>query len=200
MTTEETLQIKDSLQLIESMINKAKNRFSENGFQYLLWGWVIFCTAVAHFCLLNFTTTKYAPMVWLSCIGAAIVQFAYQWRIHKKRQVKTYADEIIDYIWSLFGISMMVISFTAFRFDNWVQMYTIILMLYGIPTVLSGAVMRFNPLKIGGTICFVLSMISTFCQSKYILLLLALAVLSAWIIPGYILNHKYTKEKKLADE
>lgn len=37
----ENFSPKDSLQLIDQMINQAKNRFSENGFLYLLWGWLI---------------------------------------------------------------------------------------------------------------------------------------------------------------
>ena len=37
-----------SLQLIEGMINKAKNRFPKNGFLYLLWGWVIMISAISH--------------------------------------------------------------------------------------------------------------------------------------------------------
>ena len=45
----ENFSPKDSLLLIDSMINQAKNRFSENGFLYLLWGWVIFACAIFHF-------------------------------------------------------------------------------------------------------------------------------------------------------
>ena len=38
---EQEFSPQQSLNLIESMINKARNRFSENGHLYLLWGWVI---------------------------------------------------------------------------------------------------------------------------------------------------------------
>jgi hypothetical protein len=43
---QEEFSPQDSLHLIESMINKARNRFSENGHLYLLWGWVILVCSV----------------------------------------------------------------------------------------------------------------------------------------------------------
>jgi hypothetical protein len=38
---EEKFSPQESLQLIESMIDQAKSRFSENGHLYLLWGWIV---------------------------------------------------------------------------------------------------------------------------------------------------------------
>jgi hypothetical protein len=192
---EQSLPPQQSLLLIESMINKAKNRFSENGFLYLLWGVVIFCNAITHFLLIKFTHIKQPELVWLTCILAAAVQVFYIWRNNRNRTVKTYTEEMIDHIWLYFGISMLLISFISIRFSNWMQMYPIILMLYGIPTSLSGSVMRFTPLKLGGGFCFLLSILSTYCMNEYILLLLAAAVCAAWIVPGIILKAKHKRQR-----
>jgi hypothetical protein len=48
----------DSIALIESMINKAKNQFSDNGHLYLLWGWVIFICSAGQFILMNVATVQ----------------------------------------------------------------------------------------------------------------------------------------------
>jgi hypothetical protein len=48
---ERNLTEKQSLDIIEEMINKAKNQFSEDGFMYLLWGWVILFCSLGHFIL-----------------------------------------------------------------------------------------------------------------------------------------------------
>jgi len=53
MTQEENFNEQESLALIESMIKKAKNQFSENGDTYLLWGWVVFVCSIAQFVLMN---------------------------------------------------------------------------------------------------------------------------------------------------
>ncbi|MEJ7671852.1 MAG: hypothetical protein WKF59_03890 [Chitinophagaceae bacterium] len=54
--------------------------------------------------------------------------------------------------------------------------------------------LRFKPLKIGGIICWLLAIGAMFTTYQYQLLLLALAVIAAWIIPGFILRAKYNKE------
>jgi len=46
------------LQLIESMINRAKNNFSESGTLYLIWGIVIFICSMVQFVALYFFHEK----------------------------------------------------------------------------------------------------------------------------------------------
>ncbi len=196
MEQEEQFNPQQSLQLIEGMINKAKNRFAENGFLYLLWGWVIFICSTGHFLLLKFPikAIKQPEIIWMLTWLAVIFQIIYLSKKSKQETTKTYTDEIIIYIWVTFGVCLGIATFLTGRNDTWQSMYQIILMLYGIPTFLSGIVMQFKPLKIGGICCWVLSIASSFVGSLYTLLLLAAAVVVAWIIPGYLLRAKYKKE------
>jgi len=191
---QENFSPQESLQLIDNMINKAKNRFTENGFLYLLWGWLILISSVGHFVLLKLQLFKHPELIWTSCWLAIIVQIVFLVRKKKKEKVKTYSDEIIDNIWICFGICMLVLSIIVSRNNIWMYMYPIILMLYGIPTFLSGVVMQFRPLKIGGISCWALAVLSTFFLPIYYLLLLAAAVLIAWIIPGYLLRQKFKNQ------
>jgi hypothetical protein len=69
----------------------------------------------------------------------------------------------------------------------------VFLALYGIPTFLSGIILRFIPLKAGGICCWILCMLAIFLRYDHQLLLLGLAVLLAWIIPGYLLRAKSRK-------
>ncbi len=190
----ENFSPKDSLQLIDSMINQAKNRFSENGFLYLLWGWVILFCSLGHFIMLKLQLFKQPQIIWASCWLAVIFQIIYLVRKKKKEKVKTYSDGIIDSIWISFGVCMFVLSFIVSKNELWIYMYPIVLMLYGIPTFLSGTVMQFKPLKIGGIACWALAILSTFLLPVYYLLLLAAAVLIAWIIPGYLLRKKFKNQ------
>ena len=77
--------------------------------------------------------------------------------------------------------------------DGWKYLYPMYLMLYGIPTFLSGVVMRFLPLRVGGVFCWGLSVIAIYIGPLYALLLLGAAVIAAWIIPGYLLRRKYNQ-------
>jgi hypothetical protein len=67
------------------------------------------------------------------------------------------------------------------------------LVLYGIPTFLSGIILRFKALVIGGICCWILSVLSLLVSPSYQLLFLSAAMLAAWIIPGYLLRSKYKK-------
>lgn len=190
----ENFSPKDSLQLIDSMISQAKNRFTENGFLYLLWGWVVFVCAIFHFTAVKLNLFKKPELVWMITWGVVIFQIIYLARVKKNEKVKTYSDGIIDAIWICFGICMFVLIIVLGRFNLWVYINSLVLLLYGIPTFLSGFVMRFTPLKLGGISCWLLAIASTFTEPVYYLLMIALAVLIAWIIPGYLLRKKFKNQ------
>lgn len=187
---------KDSLQLIDQMINQAKNRFSENGFLYLLWGWLILFCSIGHFVLLQLKIVEHPEIIWASCWLAVIFQVVYLVRTKKRETVKTYSENIINFIWVSFGICMFILSFILGRVKGWDQIYSLFLMLYGTPTFLSGIVMEFKPLKIGGIVCWCLAIISSYLTEEYGLLLLAAAMIAAWIVPGYLLRKKYNQQNK----
>ncbi len=190
----ENFSPKDSLLLINSMIGQAKNRFTENGFLYLLWGWAIFVCAIFHFTAVKLSLFNKPELVWMITWGVVIFQIIYLARVKKKEKVKTYSDGIIDAIWICFGICMFVLVIVLGRFNLWVYINSLALLLYGIPTFLSGFVMRFTPLKLGGICCWLLAIASTFTEPVYYLLMIALAVLIAWIIPGYLLRKKFKNQ------
>lgn len=183
-----------SLQLIESMINKAQNRFNENGHLYLLWGWVIFICSIVHFVVDYWNIYDKPQFVWFATWGAMIYQMIYLARTKKKERVKTYTDEIIGYVWIVFVITMALIGYVAGKFGAWGLMYPLFLILYGTPTFLCGAIIKFRPLQIGAVGCWILAIASTFVINQYQVLFLALAVLSAWIIPGYLLRSRFKKQ------
>ena len=72
--------------------------------------------------------------------------------------------------------------------------YPIIIVLYGIGTFVSGGALKFMPLKAGGIVCWILAVIAIRVDFEYQLLLIAAAVLIAYLIPGYLLKQKYHKQ------
>lgn len=190
----ENFSPKESLLLIDNMINQAKNRFSENGFLYLLWGWVILLSSVGHFILIKLQLFKHPEMIWMSTWLTIIYQVIYLTRKRKQETVKTYSEHIIGYVWMVFGISLGMISFILSETNNWEAMNPLLLMMYGMPTFLSGVIMRFTALKVGGIICWCLSVVAVLVAPVYVLLLLAVAVISAWIVPGYLLRKKFKNQ------
>lgn len=186
----------EGLEVIQSMINRAKDKFSENGHLYLLWGWVVFICSVTQFVLLNYTRFEYHYFVWMACWLVLIYQVFYLARRKKREQVRTYTDDIMGYVWLAFVVAMFLMGFLFGRVlgESYYKMVSPgFLVLYGIPTFLSGIILRFKPLVLGGVSCWILSVISVFVPEQFQLLFLSAAMLIAWIIPGYLLRAKYKK-------
>lgn len=182
----------ESLQLIASMINKAKNRFSESGTLYLLWGWLILICCIVQFIGFYFFHAD-AYYVWFSTWLLLIYQFFFLRKKWKSRKVRTYTEEINGFVWLVFFICMMLIFFIGVQFKKYEIINPMLLVLYGMPTFLSGIILKFKPLVIGGICCWVIALVSPFVNFDYQLLLISAAVISAWIIPGYLLKQKFKK-------
>ncbi len=184
----------ESLQLITSMINKAKNNFSERGLLYLIWGWVIlFC------CIIDFSGIyffKYEPIhfVWLLLYVILIFQIFYIRKQKKVRTTKTYTGEINAFVWITFTICLVLVIFICNIFKQYQLIDPLLLMLYGMPTFLSGIIIKFKPLVIGGICCWALAVVSPFINVEFQVLLLGCAVIAAWIIPGYLLKQRFKNE------
>jgi hypothetical protein len=190
----------ESLQLIEGMINTAKNRFSENGHMYLVWGWTVFICSLAQFVLLHFYNYPKHYIVWLLSLVVFAYSFFYVSQKHKKVKVQTWADSIVAFIWVTFSIVIFLEAFVIGMFtsgDYYVYITPIILAVYGMPIFLSGIVLRFKPLIWGGVACWLLCVGSLFIEAyDYKFLMIPAAMLVAWIIPGYLLRLKYKSSVK----
>lgn len=186
---------KESLQLIESMISKAQNRFNESGHLYLLWGWVILvCSITSFISIYFFDNHKNLMYVWMLIIPTIIYQTIYLARVKKSTTVRTYTDEINNYVWLVFVIMGFLVGIIIGRSGHPELFNPLILMLYGMPTFLSGIILKFMPLRIGAISCWVLALVSVFIPYEFSFLLLALAVITTWIVPGYLLRSRFQKQ------
>jgi len=195
MEKETSFSHADSLALIESMINKATNRFNEDGFLYLLWGWVVLFCSVTEFFLLRIQYEKHY-LVWTLTWAAVIFQIFFLRRKRQKQRVRTYTDDIVKYVWITFIIIMFLagVLIGAIQGKEYYRLIDpMFLVIYGMPTFLSGVILRFKPLVWGGIGCWGLSLLTTVIPVEYHLLLVSAAMVIAWIVPGYLLRLKFKK-------
>ena len=181
-----------SLQIIEEMIGKAKNEYSENGFMYLLWGWLVLIASIGHYLLLQ-AGYPYPYATWALMPLGGILSAIYSIRLNRVQRVKTYTDTVMQYTWTAFLVVLGIILFMMSRLQ--INTYPVIMALYGIPTFISGGVLKHKPLVIGGMLCWALSLASFFVPFDVQLLLLAAAVSGAYIVPGHLLRKKYAMLK-----
>jgi hypothetical protein len=68
----------EALEIIEQMINRTKQQISDNGFYWILWGWLVFISAITDYTLLVFFDHPNHALVWgiLMPLGGVITAIA----------------------------------------------------------------------------------------------------------------------------
>ncbi len=196
MQDEQEITQQESLAIIQSMINKAKSRFSENGHLYLFWGWLVLICNVSQFVLLHFMHSSRHYMVWFVCWAAVIYQMFYFSKKRRLKTVRTYTDEIIKYVWIVFLVNIILVTIVFGQVlgeKYYLMMGPVMFVIYAVPTFLSGVILRFKPLIIGGCSCWLIAIAALFIEGDYQLLLVSVAMIFAWIIPGYLLRERFKK-------
>lgn len=197
MESNQPLTEAESLALIHKMIHSAKRQFEDNGFLYLLWGWLVFIACTSNYILLK-VNYENNGIGWLILMPAgAIISFFYGRKENKKQQYKSYLDEVMMYVLGAFSFSLLFVLIFAFKLG--IATYPMVMVVYGIWLFISGGAMKFRPLIIGGIINWALACISMFVNFESQLILLSAAVLFGYIVPGYMLRSKFSKENNLVN-
>ena len=175
------------LKIIEEMIASAKVKASEGSIYYLIWGWLVLIAASCNFILLNYTSYENHWIAWpiLMALGG-IISGVVGYKQEKKTTVKTYVDRAMAYLWSAVGITLFVVLIAMIKLGPLVA-YPILIFLYGIGTFVSGGILKFKPLVIGGVACWVIGSIAVYVNFSDQLILLATAIVVSYLIPGHIL-------------
>jgi hypothetical protein len=186
---EENFSPQDSLQLIQSMISKTKTNLGENSFYFLFWGWFAFLAILAQFFMKVVFHYEHFYIVWLLTIPAVIITIVYSARKNRKKMIRTYIGESMGNLWTGIGISFFVLSFIiSSAKDGWVYSYPFFILFYGLGTFISGRILKFTPLVIGGVFNWVLACAAVYVDFDYQMLLTCAALLTSYIIPGHLLR------------
>jgi hypothetical protein len=188
---EENFTPQQSLMLIQTMIDKTKGNLSRNRFYFLLWGWYTFIAIITQFILKVVLHYERHYLVWLGVIPAVIGTVIYTFKQNKRRTVRTYVGESMASLWTGVGVSFFVLSFIiSSSKEGWMFSYPFFILLYGLGTFISGRILKFTPLVVGGVINWVLACLAGYVHYDYQMLLAAIAILTSYIIPGHLLGLK----------
>src|SRR4030095_3361871 len=195
MEDNQNFSAEQSLQVIQSMILKAKQDVVKNSFYFLLWGWLVFITALLNFVLMKFTDLKQTYIVLNIMLIGVVASSIRGIKMGRSEKVKTYLGETMKY----FGISMAIIycsfAFIFGKYDLWHYSFPFYILIYAAACFFMGSIMQFPLLKLTGLLCIPIMIASVFVKYEWQLLLLALAVLISYIIPGHVLSAKEKAQK-----
>ncbi len=179
----------ESLELIHKMISSAKRDFEDDSFHYLIWGWLVFLACATQFVLMKLNVSfSYIGWMIFMPIGA-IASMIYGYKQDKKQRVKSYIDEVMKYVLISFLVALGTVL--VFMPKLGLMTYPLVMLVYGTWLFTSGGMIKFRPLIIGGVLNWILGIFSAFLVFEYQLMILALAVLLGYIIPGHMLKNKF---------
>ena len=175
----------DSLALIASMIDQAKGTIQRNSFYFLLWGWVVAIANIGMF-IWSKSGFPHPYMIWLITLPAWVITLIRAFRNRRKRPTKSHFDRISAALWMSFGI--IIFTIVAFGFRINFQLNPVILLISTLPTLVSGVILKFRPLVVGGVSFWIFGVICFLIPFEYQPLIGAAAIISGYLIPGYLLK------------
>jgi hypothetical protein len=178
----------ESLKIITEMINKTKMNIRQSSFHLLLWGWLIFFCSLSEYLLFKFTDFASPWYVWYFVIPGAIVSLVYGFVKGRKERAWTYATMV--YVWTWMGF---LVASTVLFIIVWKKMESVaplILTLAAMPTLISGIILKFRPLIIGAITFWIFALVAHFGGPEIAPLAVPVAMLTGYLIPGYMLKRK----------
>lgn len=184
---DEKLTTEESLNIITEMINKAKGNVKENSVYFLLWGVVITIANLGMFTLIQLDYSR-PYLVWLIALPAWGLTIYTGYRQGKRARSTSHLDRITVWLWFSFGI----IIFTLVGFGKLInyQLNPVILLLSAVPTVVSGVIIKFRPLIIGGIVFWLMGIACFLVGGPWQFLIGAFAVTVGYLVPGFMLKYK----------
>jgi hypothetical protein len=190
---EKEINPQESLALINNMINAAKNKLADNGFFYIFWGWLAAFSAMFHFVTIKMGY-EWGGIVWAIVMPlGGIISGIYGYKQGKSKRVKTHIDTYLGYLWG--GVLIAMFITLGFMFEHGVKhTYFFLMLLYGVATFISGGILNFKPMIFGSLFSFACAVVSVFLCEVDQLLIISIALLLSYIIPGHLLRAKYKSQ------
>jgi uncharacterized protein with PQ loop repeat len=226
MENEKPISEKDSLRIITAMIAEAKGGyFHDSGIGAILWGTVVGIAGFMTFFSLHYDW-KLEFDWWILTLVALLPQAFISYRERKTKVVKTQVGIALDTIWVVYGISIFaIITYSnispvmAEKFlaeEGYVLMKknletgeltkypllwafspgSLLLLIFALPTMVTGVVKKFWPMIIGAVFTYMFFIISLYTRNPIDQLLMGLAGVINWLIPGFIMRAKYLQSGK----
>jgi uncharacterized membrane protein len=177
-----------SFQIITEMISDTREKFHQQAFFLLLWGWIVAIAGLAHYLLAAFTTYAHPYYAWGLVVVGIIISAIYGYNIGKRKQYKSHLERIVMFVWIAFLLSYFVLIFHMEKINY--QVTPLIFLLAAIATFTSGIVLKFKPLIYGALFMWVMAFAQFYLPYDYQLLSIPVTIVIGYLIPGYMLKAK----------
>jgi hypothetical protein len=195
------------LEVITEMITRARNNIKKgSGNTMIFWGILVASTALLNVALI-FLLDHYSKnpglsfWIWLVTIPGIIVSKLMDRKIDRESIVKTHIDHIISSIWNgfmlaayLFLFFIFILSFSTHVYYYFYLINPVLLLFMGISEYITAKACRFTPFFYGAISSWIGAMICVlaillFTEGVVVqMVILAICMVSGYVIPGFQLN------------
>lgn len=185
----EEMNHEESLKIINSMIQRAQNKMTDNSIHYLIWGYMVSIAALAHYTLLQFDYDQ-AWLPWPVLMTAAGI-FAGIKGAKKAKQsgARSYTDRLMSFLWGGMVVVMLALISQGAQI-GWDKVYPIFVLIWAWALFVSGGMLRFKPLLFGAFLNLIIALVAFYQEFEIQLLLLALSMIGSYLVPAYMLKRK----------
>lgn len=198
------ITVRESLEIITTMISKTKERYIGNGNILLMWGYLVAITTILVWIMIATTHQYFWNWLWFAIplIGGTATS------IMSRRQQRnvgaiTYSDKITSRLWTLMGVSELVLTLLCLGIqffgdiNCWRAMLAYTLTIVPFAEIAQGFIIREKSLTVGGLIGLATGLVTTCCiaggiqlVANWFMPMFIVSFVAMMIIPGHILNHK----------
>jgi len=192
----------ESLSLINEMISRARNNFQkEKLYSMMYWGYLVACTAIANFVLLQvLSNPNHSFLVWLIVIPGWVVSYLIDRNVNRAILVKTHIDNIGNVLWKGLGIGILVfivaVYVVAFRTNNFYVVFLInpiIMIMIGLCEFVSARIYQYKPWYWVAILFWISAILCAFLAVDWQFIVLAICMILGFVVPGHLLNYQAKK-------
>ncbi len=186
-TENQILTTEQSLDIITKMIHQAHGNVKRNSVYLILWGFVTVAANLGMFILMRLDY-PHPYIVWLVTIPAWFATMFIAYSDRKKAETRSHLDKINGTLWFTYS----VVVFAIILFGNKInyQLNPIILVISALPALISGTIIKFRPLVIGGILFWIFGILCFLVDGPWQYLVGAVAVTTGYLVPGFMLRNK----------
>ena len=191
---EKNLNEEASLELISQMIRNSRRKLEDgNGISFLIWGYTTFVISLSVYFFINATGDYHYNYLWFLTPVIGYIGMAVSKRDKTKHSghAMNFIERAIGNVWMVIGIAAFLTSVGAsfVRFP----ILSVMLLLLGIGTAITGLTIKFKPVIISGFIGMLSCAVPFFMKGYEQILVFGFICLIMMVIPGHILNYQGRK-------
>lgn len=178
----------ESLKLIDDMIRQANRSFHRMSYYFLLWGVVLIVAMASQLIAIYAGWSDHGYTMIIAGIIGGVLSAIHGRREGQREAASSPMDRVLVWLWAGFIITMLIMIVAGGTQGQ--APGAGIVVLTGLPTFLTGQMMKFKPLILGGILFWVLGAVSYLVEPMTGAVLYVVAMLLGYIVPGIMLKRQ----------